>query len=161
MIFTGEHEHTIDSKHRLAIPAEIRTRMEREQLDPAFYVVPGPSGSLWLWLERTFEQLSESLEPTLVPGEDMMEFDEITFPLARRVELDSAGRIRLDPDMLAEAGLGSTVVVLGMRDHLELRDPEQWRRDRAAKRVKQTQIMLRARDSMLRRQRGGGGERSS
>jgi len=159
VLFTGEYEHTIDSKHRVSIPAEIRSRMERDDHSAAFYVVPGPNGALWLWLEETFERMADSLEQTLLPGEDMMEFDEITFPLARRVDLDSAGRIRLPEALLNEVGLGNSVVILGMRDHLEIRDPENWARERARKRARQAEIMLRARSAIRQRPtQGGGGE---
>jgi len=148
VLFTGEYEHSIDSKQRLAIPSEIRARMDREKLTPAFYLVHGPNGVLWLWPEATFESMSSALEQTLLPGEDVLEFDELTFPFARRVELDSAGRIRLPEDLLATSGLGTTVMILGVRDHLELRDPQVWDRQRQEKRARQREILLRARQAL-------------
>lgn len=151
MLFTGEYEHSIDSKQRLAIPSDIRARMDREKLAPAFYLVHGPNGVLWLWPEATFESMSAALEQTLLPGEDVLEFDELTFPFARRVEMDSAGRVRLPEDLLAESGLGSAVMILGVRDHLELRDPGQWALQRQEKRARQGEILLRARQALASR----------
>lgn len=157
MLFTGEFLHTIDSKQRLAIPAEVRSRLEREKLPPTFYVVPGPNGSLWLWPEKTFETMAADLEQSLVPGEDELAFAEATFPLARLVEIDSAGRVRVPEELLADAGLGSSVMIIGMRDHLELRDPESWQRDRAERRARQAEVMLRARMAMRERRHSNGG----
>jgi MraZ protein len=148
VLFTGEYEHSIDSKQRLAIPSDIRARMEREKLSPAFYLVNGPNGVLWLWPEATFESMAAALDQTLLPGEDVLEFDELTFPFARRVEMDSAGRIRLPDEMITAGGLGSNVIILGVRDHLELRDPSTWSRQRDEKRSRQREILLRARQAL-------------
>ncbi len=148
MIFTHEYEHTIDDKQRLAIPAEIRSRLNPEHHTNAWYLVPGANGTLWLWPERTFEAMAGALEQTLLPGEELMEFEELLFSQAKRLEMDKAGRVRLPETKLAEAGLGQTVVILGVRDHLELRDPEIWKQRRQQKLAKQAEIMLRARNAL-------------
>jgi MraZ protein len=145
VLFTGEYEHTIDAKQRMAIPAEFRSRMDPEVLGSAFYLSPGPNGVLWLWPEKTFEQLAASKEPSLLPSEEEMEFEQWLFSQSRRLELDKTGRVRLPEHVIAEAGLGQQVVVLGVKDHLELHDPQQWKAQRKQKFAKQSEIMLRAR----------------
>lgn len=152
MLFTGEYEHAIDSKHRLAVPSEIRSGLDPERDGQAFYLAPGPNGHLWLWTERTFERIVGAMEQSLLPAEDLMEFDEFTFPQARRLEMDSAGRVRLPESAMRDAGLAGAVVILGMRDHLELRDPAQWAAQREQLREKSREIFLRARQTMVRRQ---------
>lgn len=156
MLFTGEYEHQIDAKQRLAIPSEIRERMSAELHGEALYIVPGANGSLWLWPELTFERMASALEQSLVPGEDMMDFEELLFPQSRRLEIDKAGRVRIPEQMLAEYGLGETVVILGMRDHLELRDPEKWKSQRQQKLAKQADIILRARQALGKQNNAGG-----
>ena len=84
---------------------------------------------------------------------ELMEFEELLFSQAKRLEMDKAGRIRLPESKIAEAGLGQTVMILGVRDHLELRDPEVWKQQRQQKLAKQAEIMLRARNA-LHLQRG-------
>ena len=153
MIFTREYEHTIDDKQRLAIPSEVRSRLDPERHTNAWYLVPGANGALWLWPERTFEAMAGAVEQTLLPGEELMEFEELMFSQAKRLEMDKAGRIRLPENKIAEAGLGQTVMILGVRDHLELRDPEVWKQQRQQKLAKQAEIMLRARNA-LHMQRG-------
>jgi MraZ protein len=125
LLFTGEYEHTIDAKSRLAIPAEIRAGLEADQHGTAFYVAPGKSDTLWLWPERLFSQAS-------------------------RVEMDRSGRIRIPERLLTQACLGSSVMLLGVKDHLELRDPERWARQRDEKLAKQSEIMMRARRALQR-----------
>ena len=154
-MFTGEYEHTIDAKHRLAIPSEIRQRLHPETHGTALYLAPGPNGSLWLWPERTFHQLAAAAEQTLIPAEEMMEFEEFLFSQARRLEPDSAGRTRLPERMIARFGLSGAVTILGVRDHLELRDTGEWDSQRDEKYAKQVEIMLRARRAMEQKRNGG------
>lgn len=148
MLFTGEYEHTIDPKQRLAIPAEIRGQLAVEKHTEVLYLVPGVNGTLWLWPERTFERMTSAAEATLLPGDEMMEFEELVFPRSRRLELDKAGRVRIPQEMLAEFGLGEAVVILGMKDHLELRDPVEWKQQRLQNVAKRREIMLRAREAL-------------
>jgi len=156
VLFTGEYEHSIDAKQRMAIPADFRSGMEPETLGSAFYLSPGPNGALWLWPERTFEKLAGAMSSSLLPAEELMEFEELLYSQSRRLELDKAGRVRLPERMLAEARLGQQVVILGVKDHLELRDPEQWNLQRQQKLSKQSEIMLRARRAL---QHDMGGEK--
>ena len=153
MLFTGEYEYTIDAKQRLAIPAEIRSRLNPERDGLAFYVTAGPNDALWLWPERTFERMAGAIEASLLPAEEMMEFDEITFPTARRLELDKTGRVRLPKPMLEAAGIQSKVVILGVRDHLELRDPGQWEQRRLEKQADRPKIFHRARQILIEQPR--------
>jgi MraZ protein len=158
VLLSGKYEHTIDDKQRLAIPAEIRSRLDPKLHGEAFYVAPGPNGALWIWPEKVFERMAERIEQSLLPAEEMMEFDEATFPEARHLEMDKNGRVRLPEDMLTEAGLGAAVLILGMRDHLELRDPAQWDQSRQERQSRRREIMLRARKAMLTQRQEGSSE---
>ena len=155
MLFTGEYEHTIDAKHRMAIPSEIRSRLDPEVDGEAFYLVPGPEGALWLWPERTFERMAGVMEQSLLPAEEVLEFEELMFPQASRLDLDKTGRVRLPERMIRLAELGQQVMILGVRDHLEIRDPEKWAAIREQKLARQGEIMLRARRALAPRQPGG------
>jgi len=148
VIFTGEYEHAIDAQQRLAIPAEIRSRLESAGFGPVLYLVPGPNGVPWLWPERTFEVMAGSTATSLLPAEEMMEFDQLLYSQARRLEIDKVGRIRLPERTLAEASFGEAVVILGVKDHLELHDSAVWQDLRTQKLAKQAEIVLRARRAL-------------
>jgi MraZ protein len=158
-LFTGEFAHTIDAKQRLAIPAELRSTLASmrgaDDEPTVLFGAPGPNGALWLWPESTFEAMASAVDSDLVPTDEQMSFDELFFPLAARLQIDSAGRIRVPERLLAQAELGSAVVILGMRDHLELRDQVKWDEHRARLLPRAGEIMLRARQAA----RGGGAER--
>jgi MraZ protein len=155
VLFTGEYEHTIDAKQRLAIPAEIRDQLDPEQHGEAMYLAPGGNGHLWLWPERTFERMTGAMEASLLQDEQIMEFEEFIFPQSRRLDIDKAGRIRIPEQMLTEFGLSQTVVILGMKDHLELRDPAQWREQRQQSLSRRSEILRRAREAL--KHSGGAG----
>lgn len=159
MVFTGTYEHTIDSKNRLAIPSDIRHQVQRQtgaaEGDAIYlYVTLGDDRTLSLYTEQGFEQRAKELDDSELDPTEVLEYERLLFSLARRVELDKQGRVRLPEALLKEADLGSEVVLLGVKDHLEVRDREQWQAH--------VQAVLRDRPQMLknprRAMRGGSRE---
>ena len=145
MLFTGKSELSIDSKQRMSIPAKTRTMLERGQAGTALFIVWGPNGALWLWPERTFETIAGECEPTLTPPTEEMEHDVVTFPEAERLDIDGAGRIRVPQELLSDAGLGNRVLLLGVRHHLEIWDPDEWAAQRTEKAGRRPEIAQRLR----------------
>jgi MraZ protein len=146
--FTGEYEHTIDAKNRLAIPAEIRSKLDPEIHGTSFYLALGSDGYLWLWPQKTFEALSQAVKPTLLPADEWMQYEQLMYSQATELEIDKTGRIRVPERMRTRFGLGRSIVILGVRDHLELRDAEEWEARREGQLKKLAEIMLRARQAM-------------
>ena len=132
MKFFGNYEHRIDTKNRLAIPAEIRNRWRTEEDGAAFFAIPWRDGLIRLYSEVTFFNRTSTVEsePTLTPNEDEAELQATLFGLSARLEWDSVGRIRLPEEMLELVGLDSDVVLVGCGDRLEVRDKSSWRDDR-------------------------------
>jgi MraZ protein len=125
MIFIGSSQHAIDAKNRLAIPSKFRARLDPERDGKGFVIVRGqPPDRLWLYPERYFEDLASRARSGLIPDSDHMRFDQLYFPAAEPAELDSQGRILIPERMIRRAGLGREVVICGVRDHLEIRRPE-------------------------------------
>ena len=133
MLFTSQYEHSIDAKHRLAIPSDIRNRWRVESEGTAWFAVPWPGGLIRLYPERAFEARASSGELTLTPDEDEAELQATLFGLSSRVEWDSVGRIRLAEEMMDLVGLGQDVVLVGCGDRLEVRDQAAWREARRAR----------------------------
>lgn len=151
MKFTSEFEHSIDAKHRLAIPADLRNVMEQAGYGNVLYLIPWEQGSIWMFPEPVFDRLAERFSDIMSQGEEAMEFESILFPLARRVEIDSAGRIRIPQAMLEESGLTSSVVILGRNDRMEICSPEKWAAQRADKRQRLSEFFNRTRHEIRSR----------
>jgi MraZ protein len=145
MLLTGTFPRTIDEKQRLSIPKRLRdafvkssgARVEgreseslaakdRTEETPALYVAPGTDGSLAIYTEESFARLAEQLAASPPTGQDVRAFSRLFYSQAQRLELDRAGRIRIPPELVQLAGLEKDVVLVGVRDHLELWDKNRW-----------------------------------
>ncbi len=138
MVFTGTYEHSIDSKMRLAIPSELRGlfRKEAEESEAddkvGLYVTMGENQALCLYTDKGFDQLAESLNASELDADALLEFEQVFYSLSKHREMDKQGRVRLPEDLLEMAGLGSDVVLIGVKDHLEIRDRDAWQEARKA-----------------------------
>lgn len=130
MLFTGHYEHSIDAKHRLAIPADIRARWRPEEHGGAWCAVPWVGQVIRLYTEADFNRRADAYSQSLTPDPDQAELQATLFGMTARLEMDSAGRIRLPEELLQLAELGSEVVLVGAGDWLEIRDRAEWRRSK-------------------------------
>lgn len=143
MIFTGNYEHAIDEKGRLAIPAEIRSKWDTATHGAAWQAIPWVGGVIRLYTERAFTDRAMTGELTLFPDEDEAELQATLFGLSKRIEPDSAGRIRIPDDMLGLVGLGRNVVLVGSGDRLEVHDRDRWRASVQERLAKVPELMRR------------------
>ncbi len=126
MLFTGQSQHTIDSKLRLAIPAKYRNQWKASRDGEAWYCLPWPTGHLRLYTEARFVELAERGEASLTPGSDEASLETTLFGFAERLEEDKAGRITIPRAHLDRAKIGADVAVVGARFRLEVHDRARW-----------------------------------
>lgn len=130
MLLIGQYDHTIDAKGRLAIPAEIRARWNPKEHGGAWFAVPWPDGAVRLYTEVQFEARAlGALPPTLTPSDAQAQLQALLFGAAARMEMDSAGRVRIPDTVLEVVGLGPEVVIIGCGDRFEVRDRATWKAD--------------------------------
>ena len=123
MLLTGTHERTLDDKNRLALPKRVR-----EVLGEAatLFVTPGPDKSLWIYTESELEKLAAKLDTAPATDGEARVFRRLYFAQTESVDLDKSGRM-LIPERLGKfAELNREVVLVGVRDHLELWDLARW-----------------------------------
>ena len=129
LVFTGTYEHSIDAKNRLAIPADIRSLLQDhsdKKKSTYLYVVLGEGHALCLYTEKGFEQRAAELDHSELDKSELLAYEQMMFSLTKRVEVDKQGRIRLPEHLLKMTDLGSDIVVIGVKDHLEIHDRQQW-----------------------------------
>ena len=117
----GEHEHSLDDKNRLTLPAKLRQAFE-----DGVVVTRGLDGCLYAYPRPAWEQLADrikSLDP-LAEGSRVMQ--RHFFAGATQGELDKQGRMVLPTTLIEHAGLGREVTVAGVYDHLEIWDRTKW-----------------------------------
>ncbi len=123
MLLTGTHSRTLDDKKRLALPRRLREQLS----DPeTLFVTPGPDQCLWLYTQGGLEQLAEKLDQSPATDAEVRVFRRLYFAQTEAVDVDRSGRILIPERLVQFAGLGHEVVLLGVRDHLELWDARRW-----------------------------------
>lgn len=133
MLLTGIFNRSIDQKLRVAVPRRIRDALGDRQ---ALFIAPGTDRSLALYTEESFAELAGRLAQASPTQQDVRTFTRLFYARAQGVELDSQGRLRIPPELAELAGLEKDVVLLGVRDHVELWAAGRWqsylaeRRDR-------------------------------
>jgi MraZ protein len=131
VVFTGTYEHSIDAKNRLAIPSKVRAQIQRSQGlgegdSFSLYVTLAEGGALSLYTEPAFEKRAAELDQSELDADDLLDYERLLFSMAEQVEVDRQGRVRLPDQLLRRTDLGQDVVLLGVKDHLEVRDRPSW-----------------------------------
>ena len=120
-MFLGEYQHTLDAKGRVSLP-----RKFRDATGGRLVVSKGFERSLAVYTVEGYEAFLAGL----VSGGDMTRDVRAVrrhFTVgADEVEVDSAGRISLKPQLREFAGLDRDVIVAGVGDHMEIWDAAAW-----------------------------------
>jgi MraZ protein len=123
MLLTGTHPRTLDDKKRIGMPRKLREQLGEPN---TLFVSPGPDQCLWLFTQAELEQLSAKLDQAPAADAEARVFRRLYFAQTEAVDVDRSGRI-LIPDRLAQfAALQREVVLIGVRDHVELWDAQRW-----------------------------------
>lgn len=123
MLLTGTHPRTLDDKKRLALPKRLRELLGEPT---TLFVTPGPDQTLWLYTKIELERLAEKLDQAPATDAEARVFRRLYFAQTESVDVDKAGRILVPERLMQFAGLEHEVVLLGVRDHLELWEAGRW-----------------------------------
>ena len=124
MLLTGTFLRSLDDKQRFAIPKPLRDAFG-QSTDLVLYLAPGTDGSLALYSEQVFSQLADQMGNESPNAQEIRAFSRLFYAQAQRVDVDRQGRVRLPTELAQWARLEKEIVLLGVRDHLEI-----WNRDR-------------------------------
>jgi MraZ protein len=118
----GEHEHTLDDKNRLTLPARLR-----DQLGERVVVTRGLDGCLDVYAADEWGKLAGRVGTLDALRGEARTMQRFFFASAVDVELDKQGRIVIPANLLEAARIGREVTVAGVYDHLEVWDRAAWR----------------------------------
>jgi MraZ protein len=122
----GTHDHTIDDKSRLTLPAKFRGAFEggvvvTRGLDSCLVAYPRDE---WTLSQARIAELDS------LSGEARA-LQRVVYANAVEGDLDKQGRIVISARLKEYAGLERDVVVAGVNDHLEIWDRAAWQRELA------------------------------
>jgi MraZ protein len=127
MAFRGSFDHTLDAKNRLTIPARLRKPLA----DGVVVALQRDAAEcIAVWCAADFGPYVDSLLDGIHPlSEDYGRIERFFNANSAELELDTVGRVMVPAKLLAKAGLGKDVTVIGAGNRLEVWDREAWQHE--------------------------------
>jgi MraZ protein len=125
MLLTGVYHRTLDEKLRFALPKPLRDAIGHPERC-VLYLTPGTDGSLELYTEDAFSALAAGTEQASRHAPEVRAFNRLFYAQVQRIELDRHGRVRLPAELAELVLVGKEIVLLGVKDHIELWDRGRW-----------------------------------
>ena len=145
-VLYGAYELTIDDKSRLQIPSDVRRAIKPDEHGAAFFIVRGINRVPWFYTELYWDELVSRAPQEMTPAFERLAFDQLHFARASRVEPDKQGRVVLPESLLKRSNLKREVTLIGVRDHLELWNRDEWDAHRDALETREAEIAMASRE---------------
>jgi len=130
----GNYEAKLDDSNRFILPAPLRKCMDPEAFADGLVVVPREQGKrLWLYPAALYDrilQIATSARRRLAPEQTTQQVKRLFYGLITKIEVDKQGRVTLPDRDVREAALGRDIVLVGVDDHIELWNREDWQKER-------------------------------
>ena len=152
LMLTGEYEHALDNKNRLFVTNKLRNQIDTDEHGSSFYLIMGTNGVLCLYPEKYFQQIALAGAPRMAAPDEAVAFERLGFALASKVELDRQGRLLLSEKVRKRARLGSALTLVGVRDHIELWNTDNWEKYLSDNFPQYQQQMAVARQAVLQKE---------
>jgi MraZ protein len=122
----GTHDHTIDDKSRLTLPAKFRPTFEG-----GVVVTRGLDSCLVAFPRDEWARSQSRIADLDTLSGEARSLQRVVYANAVEGDLDKQGRIVIPSALKEYAGIDRDVVVAGVNDHLEIWDRATWRRELA------------------------------
>ncbi len=124
-MLSGAYEHTLDDKGRVSLPAK-----HRMEMGDMLVLWLGLDGQINVYPQALWETAAENVtnqNQALKSARDLARI----FYFAAECQVDRQGRILIPPTLRNEAEIETDVLILGIRDHVEIWGQARWRAERA------------------------------
>lgn len=152
LLLTGEYQHVVDDKGRVLVSNKFRNQIDSEEHGSHFYLVLGANGILCLYPEKCFKQIMRAAAPKSAAPDEVVDFERMSSALTSKVELDGQGRLLLNERLRRRAGLKEKIMLVGVRDHVELWNSESWEQYVGENMAQYQRQMSQARQEVLQKQ---------
>lgn len=120
-MFLGEHQHTLDDKGRVILPAKFRDR-----LNGGLVFVPGQDHCIDVFPRGTFERRVEELRDLPRESQKARAYLRTLLAGAHEEVPDGQGRVTIPPRLREYAGLDKELTVNGADTKVEIWDRTRW-----------------------------------
>jgi len=119
----GTHSYTLDPKGRVSLPARFREAF----VDGAWLTI-GQDGCLFAFPRVEWQRRSEEVSASPLSDAAGRAYARLFFGSSDVARLDGQGRLTISQRLRDVAGIRKDVVVLGVRDRMEVWDRETYER---------------------------------
>jgi transcriptional regulator MraZ len=119
--FLGEYEATLDAKGRFLLPAGFKKQLQEEDGNQ-FVINRGFEKCLTLYPMKSWEPIFSELSKLNDFDPKVREFRRYFLNGATTLELDSAGRLLIPPNLKEHAGLEKDIVLASAMNKIEIWD---------------------------------------
>ena len=120
MAFVGTHEHSLDVKGRLVLPAKFRSHFSGDAYLTMY------AGCIALWTPEGFDAMAARLKEQVRNGEVEAQAYRALAPSSELVRPDAQGRVMISERLRQHASLEHEVVVCGALDRIEIWNAPDW-----------------------------------
>ena len=119
----GAHRYQLDPKGRLSLPARFR-----EALADGVWVTIGQDGCLFAFPRVEWQRRADEVASSPLSDAQGRAYARLFFGSSDELRLDAQGRLTLPGRLRDAVGIGKDVIVLGVRDRIEIWDREAYDR---------------------------------
>ena len=120
MAFVGTHEHSLDVKGRLVLPAKFRSHFSGDAYLTMY------AGCIALWTPEGFDAMAARLKEQVRNHEVEAQAYRALAPSSEPVRPDAQGRVMISERLREHASLEHEVVVCGALDRIEIWNAPDW-----------------------------------
>lgn len=124
-MFYGEHEHTLDKKGRLILPAKFRESAKNNFIEK-FYITRGLDNCLFMFPEEEWKAQEGRFRSISFTKSQSRKFNRLFFAGAQEVIFDKQGRILIPRYLKEFAGIKREVMIIGVSNRIEIWDMQKW-----------------------------------
>ena len=125
-VLEGQHEHTLDSKGRLSVPADFRLALQLTENDELIITRHLKERCLLVFWSASWARFREQIENAPAPVATAIK--RVICGSARRVRLDRLGRLQVPQVFRRYAGLEGKCLVMGQGNLMEVWSGDLWDR---------------------------------
>jgi MraZ protein len=123
----GTHSYSLDPKGRVSLPTRFRAAF-----DDGVWITVGQDRCLYCFPRAEWERRAEEVSSSPLADADGRAYARLFFSSADEARLDGQGRVTIPQRLRDAAGIAKEVVVLGVRDRMEIWDRGAYERYRDA-----------------------------
>jgi MraZ protein len=119
----GTHRYQLDPKGRVSLPARFR-----EAFVDGCWLTIGQDRCLYVFPRAEWERRAKEVRSSPLSNADGRAYSRFFFGSSEEAKLDGQGRVTIPQRLREVAGIQKEVVVLGVRDRMEIWDRETYDR---------------------------------